>query len=153
MEGKMFIGAGTVLKPEQVDRTKAAGGTFIISPHMDPKLIQKTKTEGLISIPGVMTVTEAYQAVCNGADYVKLFPASSLGAEFVKNIHGPFPQLKVLAVGGIGTEDIPAFLNAGVAGFGIGSSIVNQRLCCENRMDLIEENAVEYSVVCRMRRK
>ena len=148
-KGIMHIGAGTVLTPEQAELTRAAGGTFAISPHTDPSLICAVKTMGLLALPGAMTVSEAVAAYRAGADYVKLFPASSLGPDFVRQIRAPLPQIPLLAVSGISPEQVPAYLRAGVAGFGIGSSIVNARLCRENAMETIRQNAEQYIRACR----
>ncbi|MBQ8402355.1 MAG: bifunctional 4-hydroxy-2-oxoglutarate aldolase/2-dehydro-3-deoxy-phosphogluconate aldolase, partial [Clostridia bacterium] len=116
MDGKMHIGAGTVLTAEQTELTKNAGGTFIISPHTDPRLIAETKKQGLFSLPGAMTVSEIVTAHRAGADYIKVFPAGSLGADFIKQVHGPLPHVKLLAVSGVSLADVPAYLAAGAAG-------------------------------------
>lgn len=143
-EGRMLIGAGTVLKPEQVIMTQAVGGRFIISPDTNEAVIRATKENGLVSLPGAMTVTEVCQAVSAGADYVKLFPANILGPAFVKAILAPLRNAKLLAVSGVTPANIPEYLDAGCMGFGIGTSIVNTALCTSGRLDLITQNAKNY---------
>lgn len=77
-KGRMHIGAGTVLTEKQVELTHQAGGEFIISPDTNPEVIKKTKSLGMISMPGALTPTEVQTAHRNGADFVKLFPVTNL---------------------------------------------------------------------------
>lgn len=87
---RMHIGAGTVLTTRQVELTKAAGGQFIISPDTNTEVISHTVSLGLVSIPGALTPTEAQTAHLAGADFVKLFPVTSLGSEYVRAVRAPF---------------------------------------------------------------
>ena len=148
-EGKMLIGAGTVLRPNQVTMTAAVGGKFIISPDTNPAIIEATKAQGLISLPGAMTVSEVCTAVAAGADYVKLFPANVLGPAFVKAVLAPLGNAKLVAVSGITVESIPEYLNAGCIGFGIGNNIANGKLANEGKFDVIAENARKFIEACR----
>jgi len=148
-EGRMSIGAGTVLMENQIMLTKQAGGRFIISPHTDLSLIRRTKQEGLVSIPGVMTVSEMAAASAAGADFVKIFPAGVLGPDFIRQVKAPLPHIKVLAVGGVFTEDIPKWQAVATDGFGIGSAIVNAALCCDEKMTQIRTNAEKFAELCR----
>ena len=75
LAGRALIGAGTVLAPADVDAVKAAGGTVIVSPNMNPAVIQRSKAAGMVSLPGVFTPTEAFAALEAGADGLKIFPA------------------------------------------------------------------------------
>ena len=125
---RLFVGAGTVLTPEQVVRTAESGGQFIISPDTNQAVIHTTNARGLVSIPGALTPTEIVTAKNYGADYVKLFPITSLGCDYVKAITAPLNHIKLLAVGGIDTENMRAYAKSGVTGFGIGSNIVNKAL-------------------------
>lgn len=149
LEGKMYIGAGTVLDTEQLRRTKEAGGSFIISPHTEIGLIEETKSLGLISIPGAMTVSEIVAAHRAGADYIKVFPAASLAPAFITQVHGPLPHIPLLAVSGVSLAEIPTYLNAGAAGFGIGGAIVNRKLCLDGDMNTIGKNAAAYANACK----
>ena len=125
--GRMHIGAGTVITEKQVELTWRAGGTFIISPDTNEAVIAKTKELGMISIPGALTPTEAQKAHRAGADFVKLFPAGSLGASYLKAICAPLSHIRFLVVGGIDEKNIPEYRKAGARGFGIGSAIVNAK--------------------------
>ena len=125
--GRMLIGAGTVLNAEQVRLTKEAGGAFIISPNTDERVIKETNACGMISIPGALTPTEICQAHLYGADFVKLFPVSTMGPEYVKAVKAPLSHVRLLAVGGVDENNMATYLNAGACGFGIGSNIVDKK--------------------------
>ena len=144
MEGRMLIGAGTVIRKNQVDLTKAMGGSFIISPNMDPEIIRYTKELGMISMPGAMTVSEVCDAVNAGADYVKLFPASVLGPDFVKAILAPLRNAKLVAVSGVTPANVDDYLRAGCVGTAIGAGLFTTALLQSRRFDLISQNVQNY---------
>ncbi len=129
---RMSIGAGTVLNPEQVRMTCNAGGQFIISPDVCEEVIKETNKLSLVSIPGAFTATEAQTAHKFGADFVKLFPASSLGPDYFKLLTTPLSHIRMLAVGGVTTDTLPAYFAAGAVGTGISSGIVNKALIGKN---------------------
>lgn len=131
-QDRMYIGAGTVLTEEQVELTARAGGKFIISPDTYPEVIKKTRALGLVSMPGALTPSEMQIAHRNGADFIKLFPISNLGAGYVKAVKAPLSHLKVLAVGGVDENNVAEYLKAGVDGFGLGSNIVDKKKIAEN---------------------
>lgn len=136
-EGKMYIGAGTVLTKKQVELTKNAGGTFIISPDTYKEVIEKTRELEMVSIPGALTPSEIQSAIRFGADFVKLFPITSLGVDYVKAVKAPLSHVKILAVGGVNENNISSYLNAGVSGFGISSNIVDKQLVNSGEFDKI----------------
>ena len=127
-EGRMFIGAGTVTKTNQVELTKKAGGTFIISPDTYVDVIKKTKEVGMVSIPGALTPSEVAQAHRAGADFIKLFPCSAMGVDYIKAIKAPLSNVKILSVGGVDVDNIDQYLNAGVCGIGIGAGIIDKKM-------------------------
>ena len=149
LEGKMHIGAGTVLSEKQVELTKNAGGKFIISPDTNEKVIAKTRELELVSMPGALTPSEVQKAHIYGADFVKLFPVSNLGADYVKAVKAPLSHIKFLAVGGITLENMADYLKAGVCGFGIGSNIVDKKLIEANDFDAITKLAEKYVAVVK----
>jgi 2-dehydro-3-deoxyphosphogalactonate aldolase len=121
---RAIVGAGTVLTVEEVNAVAAAGGRIIVSPNRDDAVIRATKAAGLDSYPGVFTATEALGAIAAGADALKFFPADLLGANGIKALTAILPkEIPLLAVGGVDADNIASFLKAGVAGFGIGSSL------------------------------
>ena len=148
-EGRMYIGAGTVLTEKQVALTAEAGGKFIISPNVDEDVISATMKHGLISMPGALTPSEICQAHKYGADFVKLFPVSDLGAGYVKAVKAPLSHIKLLAVGGITDENMPEYLKVGVDGFGISSSLADKKLIDACDWDGITANAMKYTSVIK----
>ncbi|MBR4770703.1 MAG: bifunctional 4-hydroxy-2-oxoglutarate aldolase/2-dehydro-3-deoxy-phosphogluconate aldolase [Clostridia bacterium] len=125
---RMQIGAGTVLTEKQVALTAAAGGKYIISPNANPAVIAATRKAGLVSIPAAYTPTEIEAAYECGADFVKLFPVTSLGPSYVKAVRGPLNHIPLLAVGGVDLSNLADYAKAGVSGFGIGGNIVDKKM-------------------------
>lgn len=123
--GRMHVGAGTVTCTELVELTHRVGGQFIISPDVNEAVIRRTVELGLVSVPGAMTPTEVMVAHRAGADFVKLFPAGSLGPGYLKAINAPVSHVELLAVGGIDENNAAQYLAAGAVGAGIGGSLVN----------------------------
>ena len=140
----MKIGAGTVLTKRQVDLTREAGGSFIISPNVDPDVIRHTAESGLVSIPGAMTPTECMLAHQSGADFVKLFPIGNLGASYLKAIAAPLSQIRFLAVGGVKPANMKEYAAAGAVGFGAGADLIMPDAVREGRLDLVASRAAEY---------
>lgn len=143
-EGKMLIGAGTVLTPKQVEMTKAAGGSFIISPNVKEEVIKKTRELDMVSIPGALTPTEIEDAHEAGADFVKIFPVSTLGPEYVKAVSAPLSHIRFLAVGGVERNNLKDYLKIGVCGFGMGTNIVDKKMIAEGNFAGITELAKRY---------
>lgn len=126
---ELEIGAGAVTNSLEVKDVQQAGGTFIISPHLDERIVKETKERNLISIPGVMTATEVWQAKKFGADVCKIFLASSLGASYAKQLKGPFPHISLLATGDINEKNAFPFIESGYDVVGVGSSLT----ACDDR--------------------
>ncbi len=143
-EGRMYVGAGTVLTEKQVELTHKAGGKFIISPDTCPAVIEKTRGLGMVSMPGALTPTEIQAAHKAGADFVKLFPITSFGAGYVKAVKAPLSHIKLLAVGGVDENNMADYLKAGVSGFGVGSNIIDKKMLAENDWAGITELAKKY---------
>ena len=143
-EGKMYIGAGTVLTEKQVELTAKAGGKFIISPDTCTQVIEKTRALGLVSMPGALTPSEMQTAHRHGADFIKIFPITSLGASYVKAVKAPLSHLKMLAVGGVDENNIAEYVKAGINGFGLGSNIIDKKKIAENDWAGITRLAERY---------
>lgn len=148
-EGRMFIGAGTVLSEKQVELTKNAGGKFIISPDTNGNVIKKARELDMVSMPGALTPSEVQAAHSYGADFVKLFPVCSLGSEYVKAIKAPLSHIDMLAVGGVHDGNMAEYLKAGVSGFGIGSNIIDKKALSEDNYKAITELAKKYVAVVK----
>ena len=120
----VLVGAGTVLTAQQVRDVHAAGGQLIISPNCNPAVIDESVKLGLISLPGVLTPTEAFTALAHGAHGLKIFPAELASPAVVKALLAVLPQgTGIYPVGGIAPDNMAPWLQAGAAGFGIGSAL------------------------------
>ncbi len=127
------IGAGTVLTTDNVDRLVDAGGTFMVSPNINPAVVGAAKTAGLGAFPGVFTATECFAAIDAGADGLKLFPASKLEPDGIKALKAVLPaDMPVYGVGGIDADNMQAYARAGCAGFGLGSNIYKPGISARN---------------------
>jgi 2-dehydro-3-deoxyphosphogalactonate aldolase len=123
-KGKMVVGAGTVLSPQDVNLLKESGGTISVSPDCNPETIGRAVQLGLDPLPGVFTPTEAFTAIRAGAVNLKLFPAEAASPTTVKAWRAVLPKhVKVHAVGGVTPQNMGEWLACGVQGFGIGSSL------------------------------
>lgn len=123
-KGRMVVGAGTVLRPEQVEMVASAGGTLIVSPNTNPAVIARAVSLGLVPAPGFATATEAFIAIGAGATHLKLFPAVTYGPGHVRQLKAVLPPTAVTwAVGGVGAGDFLDWWAAGVRAFGIGSEL------------------------------
>lgn len=122
--GRAAVGAGTVLHAEQVAAVADAGAQFIVSPHVSPAVIAASNGLGLLALPGAFTATEVQLAVDSGARMVKLFPAQPAGVAYLRALRGPLDQVSFVPTGGVGLDDIEAFLSAGAAAVALGSSLV-----------------------------
>ncbi len=119
-----LIGAGTVLSTDDVGRVAQAGGRLVVSPNCDPRVIVATKTAGMQSWPGVLTPTECFAALKNGADGLKIFPGALLGPQGLRAIRAVLPAgTQVYAVGGAGPDNFGDWFAASADGFGIGSAL------------------------------
>lgn len=142
---EMIIGAGTVIDSETAKSALDCGAKFILSPTVDIETIKLTKRYGAISIPGAFTPTEILNAFEAGGDIIKVFPATSVGPSYIKDIHGPLPQIPLLPTGGINLDNIKDFNDAGAAGFGLGSALVNSKeIVTEKYLDNLTKKAVKF---------
>ena len=142
---QMCFGVGTVTTVEMVRLAKHAGAQFIISPDMDPAVIKATVEADMVSIPGVLTPTEMKQAHVAGADFVKVFPASSMGPGYIKAVAAPLSQIRMLAVGGVDGSNIGQYLAAGAVGAGVGGNLVNKNWIANGEFDKITALAKEFT--------
>jgi len=141
---EIFVGAGTVLRIDQVTKAADAGALYMISPNSSKEVITKTIDLGLVSMPGAFTPSESVNAHMWGADFVKIFPIGKLGSGYIKDIAAPLSHISFIAVGGVDDSNLKEYLNAGCAGVGIGSSLVNKKLIAQDRFEELEELAEKY---------
>jgi len=121
---RALIGAGTVLQAPDVARVKEAGGQLVVAPNFDADVVGAARAAGLASLPGVMTPSEGFAALKAGADGLKLFPAEIIPPAVFKAWRAVFaPDTLLLAVGGVGVDNVRSYAEAGASGYGIGSAL------------------------------
>ncbi|GBR40911.1 2-keto-3-deoxy-6-phosphogluconate aldolase [Neoasaia chiangmaiensis NBRC 101099] len=121
---RVMIGAGTVLSPDVVDQVASIGGRLIVMPHGDTRVVTAAHRKGLICTPGVATPTEGFAALAAGAAALKLFPAEQSSPGILKAWRSVFPVgTRFIPVGGITPDNMGPWLEAGAAGFGLGSAL------------------------------
>ena len=137
-----LVGAGTVLRADDVERVQAAGGELVVMPHTDPAVIRAAKAAGLVCVPGAMTPTEAFTALDAGADALKLFPAELISPRIVKAMRAVLPKAApVFAVGGVTPDSMAEYSRAGATGFGLGSALYSPGASA----DLVGANARRFA--------
>ena len=127
LDGKMHVGAGTVVTMEQFELAKQAGAEIIVSPTLEEDVIAATKAAGLISMPGCATPSEMTKAYKLGADLIKLFPASQVNLKVIKEIRVPLNHLPLVCFGGVSADNIQDVLATGVVGVGVASSVLDKQ--------------------------
>jgi 2-dehydro-3-deoxyphosphogluconate aldolase/(4S)-4-hydroxy-2-oxoglutarate aldolase len=155
LAGKVILGAGTVLDPETARLAILAGAEFLISPTLNLRVIEMTRRYSKVSIPAGLTPTEILAAWEAGADFVKVFPAGAMGgAEYLRALKAPLPQVEMIPTGGVSLENAPDFLRAGAAAIAVGGELVDRKAVKEKRWDVITENARKFvDVVARTRKE
>lgn len=120
------VGAGTITSVEQLEPVRDAGAGFTVAPGFDPDVASASIALGLPHIPGVATGSEVQAALRAGLTWLKAFPAERLGPEWIRHLHGPFPQVRFVATGGITPKTARAFLEAGCRVVALGSAFGSQ---------------------------
>jgi 2-dehydro-3-deoxyphosphogluconate aldolase / (4S)-4-hydroxy-2-oxoglutarate aldolase len=145
---RLLVGAGTVLDPETARACMLAGSQFIVSPVLNVKIIEMCLRYSIAVIPGALTPTEVLAAWEAGADIVKVFPCSAVGgAKYLRALHGPMPQLKLIPTGGVSLATAEEFLRAGALALGVGSDLVDTKAIAEGRPEVITETASKYIAI------
>jgi Entner-Doudoroff aldolase len=117
------VGAGTIIAPSQVAAARDAGARYLVSPGLDPRVVEAARDAGLPILPGVATPSEVQLAVSLGLDWLKAFPATWLGTSWFRHIRGPFPQVTFVATGGLDATNVTDYLDAGVRVAAVGSAL------------------------------
>lgn len=140
-DGKMRIGAGTVLDLEMAKEAYAAGAEFLVTPNTDLEVIDFAVNKGIAVFPGALTPSEIVQAWKAGATAVKLFPMSSLGLSYFKEIRAPLDRIRLVPTGGIHLDNIKQFVQAGAFALGMGSGLVSKEAVTAGRYSELTERA------------
>jgi len=136
-----LVGAGTVLDAGTAAEVIAAGADFVVSPVTDMATVRACREAGVLVAPGAFTPTEIVAAWRAGADIVKVFPATSLGPRFFRDMRGPLPQVRLMPTGGVTVENAREFVAAGAAAVGLGTALVDARAVEEGDWAALEERA------------
>ena len=147
-EGK-YLGMGTVRNPDEAERAVAAGAMFLVTPNLDQAVIRFARSQNVPVIVGALTPTEVYNAWAAGAEMIKVFPCGALGgAQYIRDLRGPFDQVKLVAVGGVSLENAPDYFAAGAAGVGVSSSLFGRQALLERNIDSLAENVEKFLARC-----
>ena len=137
----VLLGAGTITNGAQLAAAVEAGADFLVSPHLDPVLLDAMLASGRLALPGVLTPTEVAAAMRAGVHGVKLFPAGTLGIAHMRAMFGPFPGLRVVPTGGITIAGARTWLDAGAVAVGLGGELVPGALRVAGAWGEIARNA------------
>lgn len=143
-KGQLNVGAGTVCNTDDLDLAIKAGSQFIVTPILDPDVVQACVSKNIPVFPGAYTPTEIYQAWKLGASMVKVYPATSLGPEYIKDVKAPLTNIKLMPTGGINLDNIQTFIKAGADGLGIGSQLFDKTLIKDENWDGLELHFKQY---------
>ena len=137
---EMLVGAGTVLTTEQVDRTIAAGGKFVVTPGLDPEIVKYCQEKGITCFPGCTTPTDYHIAYKLGLEVLKFFPAEqSGGLAKIKAMAAPFPMFKVMPTGGVNLKNLGEYSASPIIAACGGSYMCPDKLISEGKWDEITE--------------
>jgi 2-dehydro-3-deoxyphosphogluconate aldolase/(4S)-4-hydroxy-2-oxoglutarate aldolase len=136
-----IFGAGTVVDAETVHRVVDAGARFIVSPVFRRAVIAACQARSVASMPGCFTPTEILDAWDAGADVVKVFPATTLGPGYLKDVHGPLPHVKLMPTGGVTLDNAGDWIRAGAAAVGVGTSLVDAKAVAASDFKQLRANA------------
>ncbi|RDC65504.1 bifunctional 4-hydroxy-2-oxoglutarate aldolase/2-dehydro-3-deoxy-phosphogluconate aldolase [Adhaeribacter pallidiroseus] len=136
--GSLNVGAGTVCTEADLQRALAAGAQFIVTPIIDEKVIRSCVEQDIPIFPGAYTPTEIYRAWSLGARMVKVYPATALGPEYIKDVKAPLDQVKLMPTGGVNLNNLAQFLQAGADGFGIGSQLFDKKMIQEENWSALK---------------
>lgn len=146
----MLVGAGTVLSPEQADRAMAAGAKFIVSPGLNPKVVEHCLKNNYPVCPGIMTPTEIELAMSFGLERVKFFPAEQAGGlKMIKTLAAPYTKLKFMPTGGLNAQNITEYLAYEKIFACGGSWMCAGKLVNENKFDEIEKLTAEAAALTK----
>jgi 2-dehydro-3-deoxyphosphogluconate aldolase/(4S)-4-hydroxy-2-oxoglutarate aldolase len=145
MDGNANVGAGTVLDPETARFAILSGAEFVVTPTLNVATIELCSRYGVPTIIGAFTPTEILTAWQAGASYVKVFPATVGGPQYLKDVLGPLPQVKLIPTGGVNIDNAAAYIRAGASAIAVGGNLVDAPTVNAERRSVLEERAREFS--------
>jgi len=145
MEGTdAVVGAGTVMDAAAARNVIEAGAEFVLAPNLNEDVIDVCNRAGVVAIPGVMTPTEAAQAMEAGADILKMFPASTVGPGHIGALQGPLGDVPIMPTGGVSTDNVADYFEAGAVAVGAGSALVDYEAIANDDWDGVRESAAAF---------
>ncbi|CAZ97292.1 MULTISPECIES: bifunctional 4-hydroxy-2-oxoglutarate aldolase/2-dehydro-3-deoxy-phosphogluconate aldolase [Zobellia] len=137
---ELNVGAGTVCNMKDLTVALEAGAQFIVTPIIDEEVIKHCVAHDIPIFPGAYTPTEIYRAWSLGASAVKVFPATQLGTQYIKDVLAPLNEIKLLPTGGVSVENIKSFFEAGAVGAGLASSLFDKKMIREGNYADLEKH-------------
>lgn len=142
---EMQVGVGTVTHVQQIAKVRSSHASFIVTPVFVPNIITTAKEAGLGVLCGALTPTEIFSAFAAGADAVKVFPASSMGANYFKQVAAPLADIPLVAVGGVSADNACDYLSAGAVAVAAGSALVSDSLIAQQAWDELTARARHFA--------
>lgn len=150
---RALVGVGTVLDAPTCRAALDAGAEFIVTPICRTELVSIAHSAGRAIMMGAYTPTEAQLAHEAGADFVKIFPADTLGAGYIRSLRSPLPHLRLVPTGGVDVENVADFLQAGCAALGVGSFLVSSRILETSDWPALTQKAAQFVAAAHKARK
>jgi 2-dehydro-3-deoxyphosphogluconate aldolase/(4S)-4-hydroxy-2-oxoglutarate aldolase len=139
----IYLGAGTVTSVQQAQMAIEAGAQYLISPGFDPEVVQYALGQGVTFMPGVLTPSEILAARKLGVEVFKIFPASRMGAAYIKDLRGPFPGIKLVPTGGVDVGNAADYIKAGAFALGVGGKLVDKAAIKAGNWQALTDTAKE----------
>ena len=147
-EGR-YLGMGTIRNLAEAERACKAGAMFLVTPNVDPEVIEFAGSKKVPLIAGALTPTEVYKAWRAGAFMVKVFPCRALGGPlYIRELRGPYEDVRLVAVGGIKLENAREYLQAGAAALGVGMSLFGEQAVADGDWDAVRKNVARFIQRC-----
>ena len=144
-----FLGMGTIRNLDEAKRAIDSGAMFLVTPNVDATVIEYAVKNNVPVIAGGLTPTEVYTAWHHGASMVKVFPCGALGgATYIKDLLGPFEQVKMMAVGGVTLENVSEYFSAGAAAVGVGAALFGKEALMDKDINALAENVEKFLLKC-----
>ena len=139
-----MVGAGTVMDAAAARNVIEAGAQFVLAPNLNEAVIDVCNRAGVVVVPGVMTPTEADRAMAAGADVLKMFPASTVGADHIGALRGPLGDIPIMPTGGVDTDNVADYFEAGAVAVGAGSALVDHDAIEREDWDAVADSAAAF---------
>jgi 2-dehydro-3-deoxyphosphogluconate aldolase/(4S)-4-hydroxy-2-oxoglutarate aldolase len=147
-EGR-YLGMGTIRNLTEAERACEAGAMFLVTPNVDPEVLEFAGSNDIPLIAGALTPTEVYRAWSAGAFMVKVFPCRALGGPmYIRELSGPFEHIPLVAVGGVKLENVREYLQAGAAALGVGISLFGEQAVADGDWDAVSKSVARFIQRC-----